>query len=120
MTGKKHVLHSLHHLLTGLMLVLKGSDKISHHSIIGSVILVFGLLILGFFFYSIAGKKQGSSPEVMVLWFEAIVCLFTAYIFFTEGKRFLPYVMAAASVGFFIAIYISAQRRKKFRALESK
>jgi drug/metabolite transporter (DMT)-like permease len=112
MAAKAHLLHSMHHLLTGTVLIIKGIDKISHHSFIGSLFLLFGVLILGFFFYTINKKHQGQNMELMVHWFEALVCLFTAYIFFTEGKRLIPYVFLLASAGFFIAIYMFHKRKK--------
>jgi TRAP-type uncharacterized transport system fused permease subunit len=111
MAAKAHLLHSMHHLLTGTVLI-KGIDKISHHSFIGSLFLLFGVLILGFFFYTITKKHHGQNMELIVHWFEALVCLFTAYIFFTEGKRLIPYVFLLAAAGFFIAIYMFHNRKK--------
>ena len=113
MQGRKHILHSLHHFLTGGALILKGSTKISHHAFIGSAILIFGILILAFFFYTLFKKHYGDKLELMVRWFEALVSLFTAYIFFTEGKTLLPYVFLLASIGFFISIYVFHKKKKK-------
>jgi TRAP-type uncharacterized transport system fused permease subunit len=112
MAGKKHVLHSLHHLITGGALILKGITKISHHAFIGGAILLFGVLILAFFFYTLSRKHLSNNLELMVRWFEALVSLFTAYIFFTEGKTFLPYVFLLASIGFFISIYVFYRKKK--------
>jgi TRAP-type uncharacterized transport system fused permease subunit len=113
MEGKKHLLHSVHHLLTGAILVIKGIDKISHHAFIGSLFLLFGVLILGFFFYSLSRKHLSGRLELMVRWFEAFVCLFTAYIFFTEGKTLLPYAFLLAAIGFFISIYVFHKQQKQ-------
>jgi len=82
----------MHHLITGAVLVLKGSDKISHHPVIGSLVLLFGVLILGFFVYNLLQKRHSQHLELMVRWFEALVSLFIAYIFFTEGRTLIQYV----------------------------
>ena len=111
MAGKKHLLHSLHHFLTGTVLIIKGIDKISHHTIIGGLVLLFGVLILSFFVYTLLKKRHGQHLELMVHWFEALVSLFMAYIFFTEGARYLPYMFLLAAIGFFIAIYVHSRRK---------
>jgi len=112
MAGRKHLLHSIHHFITGAVLIVKGIDKIPHHLFIGSLILLFGVMILAFFIYSISRKQHSQRLELMVLWLEAFVALFTAYIFFTEGKKLLPYIFLLAAAGFFISIYMFYKRRK--------
>ncbi|HYH13735.1 MAG TPA: hypothetical protein VD794_00850 [Flavisolibacter sp.] len=113
MAGKKHVLHALHHLITGAALTLKGIDKVSHHPFIGGLVLAFGVLILAFFFYTLSQKRHGNNLELMVRWFEALVSLFTAYIFFTEGKTLIQYVFLLAAIGFFISIYMFHKQKKE-------
>lgn len=116
MSGKRHLLHSIHHFITGAVLIIKGIDKISHHAIIGSLILLFGVLIFSFFIYTVSKKQHNQhnqNLELMVRWLEALVALFMAYIFFTEGKTLLPYVFLLASVGFFISIYVFHKKKKE-------
>jgi drug/metabolite transporter (DMT)-like permease len=112
MAGKKHLLHSIHHFLTGAVLVIKGIDKTAHHAMLGGLILLFGVLILSFFVYTVTKKRLSHQLEGMVRWFEALVTLFTAYIFFTEGKTLLPYVFLLASIGFFISVYMFYKKKK--------
>ena len=112
MTRKKQVLHSIQHFLIGLALTLKGGDKLSHHPFIGGLILSFGIIILVYFFYILIRKPSGTNLSNFVHWFEAIACLFTAYILFRDGARFLPYVFLLASIGFFIALYISYKKAR--------
>ena len=112
MAGKAHLLHSLHHLIAGLLLVVKGIDKISHHVFIGSLFLLFGILILSFFFYVLFKKQHAETFELTFRWFEAIVSLFTAYIFFTEGKKYLPYGSLLAAIGFLISIYMFHKQKR--------
>jgi TRAP-type uncharacterized transport system fused permease subunit len=106
MVGKNKVLHSIHHLLTGTALTLKGADKISHHAVLGGIILLFGILILTFFIYTLIKKLHSDRFELMVRGFEAIASLFIAYIFFTEGKELIQYVFLIAAVGFITSIFL--------------
>ena len=114
MAKNKHLLHSLHHLLVGAALCLKGATKVSHHPFIGGIILLFGAIIISYFFYLQVKKHPSAKLNDLVHWFEALASLFTAYIFFEEGATYLPYVFLLAAVGFFIAIYVS--HKKKSRA----
>ena len=117
MVGRKQLLHSIHHLITGAVLIIKGVDKISHHPFIGGLILFFGVVILSYFIYALNKKQHSHNLELVVHWFEALVALFMAYIFFSEGKTFLPYVFLLAAIGFFISIYLIY---KKAKGLEQK
>lgn len=92
---------------------MKGASKISHHAVIGSLILTFGVGILAFFFYAVFQKRHGDNLELMVRWFEALVSLFTAYIFFTEGKTLIQYVFLLAAIGFFISIFMFHKKRRE-------
>ena len=107
MVGKSHLLHSMHHLLIASLLILKGFLKFSHYPVLGSIILLFGIIILVYFFYVLSKKQTRKGLDLTVHLFEAIVSLFTAYISFQEGARFLPYVFLLAAVLFIIASYVS-------------
>lgn len=106
MRRNNRFLEPFQHFLVSFTLILKGFDKVSHHAVIGSIILLFGFIIFGFFLYSIIKKHHNEQFTLIAHWFEAIACLFTAYIFFTEGATYLPYVFLLAAIGFFIAIYV--------------
>ncbi len=106
MAEKKHLLHSIHHCLTAAVLIIKGIDKIPHHAFIGSLILLFGVIILAYFIFTVIKKHPDKHLEPGVRWFEALVALFMAYIFFSEGKSILPYAWLLAAIGFFISIYV--------------
>ena len=106
MAAKNKILDSLHHLLIGFALTLKGINKISHHPVIGSIILLFGIIILGYFLYIVIKKHTDKTLVYIIHWFEAIASLFTAYVFFEEGATYLPYAFLLAAIGFFIAIIV--------------
>ena len=74
--------------------------------------MLFGVMILSYFIYSLNNKRHGHNLELVVHWFEALVALFMAYIFFSEGKTFLPYVFLLAAIGFFISIYLIHKKAK--------
>lgn len=112
MPKRKAVLQFLQHFLIGSVLTIKGIDKISHHAVMGSIILLFGIIILAFFIYTLTAKKPSEKLTVLAHWFEAIAALFTAYIFFTEGATYLPYLFLLAAVGFFIGIYVHAKKHR--------
>jgi TRAP-type uncharacterized transport system fused permease subunit len=112
MARRKEILHSVKHFLIGSALTLKGADKIGHHPVIGSIILLFGLIILVYFFYLLIKKHPNEKLAPIVHWFEAIASLFTAYIFFEEGATYLPWVFLLASFGFFLSIYIEHRHKK--------
>jgi uncharacterized membrane protein YfcA len=114
MVRKNRALHSLVHFLAGFSLTLKGFNKLSHHyTLIGSIILAMGVVILVYFFYVLFNKHPSKKLDLLVHWFEAFAALFTAYVYFTEGARYLPYVFLLAAIGFFIAIYVTHYRKKK-------
>ena len=113
MAGDKHVLHSFHHLLIGAILILKGSDKFQHHHLLGGLIFSFGVIIILSFIYIILKKDHSRSLSIIVHLFEAFACLFTAYIFYEDGKKYLQYFFLLASIGFFISVVITMNKYKK-------
>lgn len=112
MATKKYLLHSFHHFLIGGILVLKGFTKFDHHPLLGSLIILFGIIILLYFFYTILKKTESRKMNIAIHIFEALVAIFTAYIFWDEGKRYLQYASLLAAIGFFIAAYIHIKRKK--------
>jgi hypothetical protein len=98
---------AVHHLMVGLLLLTKGVDKIQHHhSFIGWTILLFGLIILFYFIFLQRTKRPHAKLEIIIHLFECIALCFTTYVYFKEGKNFLPYVTMAASIGFFVATLV--------------
>jgi hypothetical protein len=110
--GKKQFLHIIQHLLLASVLIIKGVDKISHHAVIGSIFLFFGVTILVYFFYSLFNRHHTHKLELVAHGFEAIASLFSAYIFFVEGKKFLPWFFLLAALGFVVAFFIHYRKGK--------
>ena len=113
MAKKSFSLHMITHFILGCVLLLKGFDKVGHHPFIGGIFLAFGIIILVYFFYVLLKGRESEKLALMVHWFEAIASLFTAYIFFEEGKTFLPYAFLLAAIGFFIAIYLHYRKKRR-------
>ena len=113
MKNKKHFLEAFHHFIVGFFLTIKGFDKFTHHHLIGGLILAFGIIILLYFLYEVLAKKQGRTLKLLVHVFEGVALLFTSYIFFEEGKKYLPYVTLAASIGFFVSVVVIYIQTKK-------
>ena len=112
MVKNKHRLDSALHLLLGSTLILKGYDKFHHHNILGGLIFLFGIIVLVYFVYMILTKEHSRTMHILIHLFEALVSLFIAYIFFKEGKKYVPYVFILAAIGFLIATYVSIRKRK--------
>ena len=111
MAKSSHRLDLMIHFLLGTTLILKGYDKFSHHNLLGSVIFLFGIIVLGYFVFMIV-KKQGSRMmHIVIHLFEAVVSLFIAYIFFEEGKKYVQYGFILAAIGFIIAAIVTSRNR---------
>ena len=113
MKNKKHILEALHHFIVGFFLTIKGFDKFTHHHLIGGIIFTFGIIILLYFLYEISAKKQGRTLKLLVHLFEGLALLFTSYIFFEDGKTYLPYITLTASIGFFISVFVIYIKTRK-------
>jgi len=105
----------MHHFIIGGILIIKGYDKFHHHPILGSIIFLFGAIILGYCFWVILSRKHNPMLPILFHLFEAFVLLFTAYIFFDEEKKYLPYASLLASIGFFVSAFVLYKKHKKNR-----
>jgi hypothetical protein len=116
MKNKKHILAAFHHFIVGFFLTIKGFDKFTHcHHLIGGFIFTFGIIILFYFLYEISAKKQGRTLKLLVHLFEGLALLFTSYIFFEDGKTYLPYITLTASIGFFISVVVIYFKTKQIK-----
>ena len=116
MAGKQKVLHSIHHLLISVALILKGLSKFSHHPVLGALITCFGLIILSYFIYLSYKRMESRAMHILIHLFEGFASLFTAYIFFVEGKKYLQYGFILAATGFFISVFVYIIKHKRTKA----
>jgi hypothetical protein len=106
MKNKKKFIESLHSVIIGFYLTIEGFDKFAHNRFIGGLILAFGIIILLYFLYNIFTKRESVLLKLIIHFSEGTALLLTSYLFFKEGKIYIPYVALLASVGFFISVVI--------------
>jgi FtsH-binding integral membrane protein len=111
--NNKRGIKSLYHLIIGISLIIKGLDKIEHHhSVIGIIVLFIGLAIIGYYAYINIRKKSNHILNIAVHLCEGLALLLTSYIYFKDGKTYLPYVLLVAGVGFIIVGIIHLKKGK--------
>ena len=113
MTAHSHRLHSLHHLLLGVALVFKGIAKLAHHPAFGVALLLCSVVVLGYFLFMVVRHQQHPIADIVIHILEAGICVFTAHVFYTEGKEYLPLVLLTAAAGFLAAAVIATIRFRK-------
>jgi uncharacterized membrane protein HdeD (DUF308 family) len=94
---------SIGHLCVGIAITMKGVEKLSHHPIIGSFILLFGVVLLLYFIYEKLKKVHSRTFKLLVHLFEGLAFLFLSYIYFIEAKIYLPYVTLTISIVFLVS-----------------
>jgi hypothetical protein len=110
---KKHILEAMTHFVVGFYLAVEGYAKITEHdSVIGSIILGLGVILLGYFIYDLRAKRQGLTLKVMAHLFEGTALAFTTYIFFREGTRYIKYVNLLAAIAMFVSVIIMLRERR--------
>ena len=110
----KSKLLSIHHFIVSVILISKGFNKIQHHhSFIGWTILLLGIIVLSYFIFVKLVKKPHSTLDVIIHFFESMALFLTSYIYFQDGKSFLPYVTLIAGIGFLVATFIHLKGHKK-------
>ncbi|HUM48376.1 MAG TPA: hypothetical protein PLD84_15700 [Chitinophagales bacterium] len=110
----KHRYGTIAHVMTGAVLILKGYAKITdHYAGVGSMILCFGLVIIGYVIYESRRKSHSPLLVMAVHFFEGLALLFTTYVYIDEGKTYIQYLTLAAAIGFFVAVLIMYMRYKK-------
>lgn len=106
MKNKKKFIESFHSVIIGSYLTVEGFDKFDLNRFIGGLILAFGIIILLYFLYNIFTKRESILLKLLIHLSEGTALLLTSYLFFKEGKIYIPYVTLLASVGFFISVVI--------------
>jgi predicted Na+-dependent transporter len=98
----KEVLRKFGHLISGLVIILKGYTKFEeHHAEIGIPLILLGLLFASFavFHQKISWIKE---HEPWLLWLEGLALALVAYSYFSAGKQALPFVYAICAAVYFI------------------
>lgn len=114
MARHKNRFGTIAHVATGIVLSLKGYIKITdHHALVGSIILCFGLAIIGYVVYEKRQKIHSRHLVVAVHLFEGLALLFTTYVYINEGKTYIQYLTFAAAIGFFTGAFLLYRKTNK-------
>jgi CHASE2 domain-containing sensor protein len=107
----KERLPFIHHMFIAIIAITSGLNKIdSPYSSIGWLLVVLGAVVLGYFVYTLVTKRLNRSIRPVILGVECTAMLCASYMYFAEGKQFLPYATLLAALGYFIAVIASVRR----------
>lgn len=101
---------ALHHLVSGGVLALKGFDKLDQgYLYVGAALFALGVLLLAYFAFERFGQHRSRHLAILVHTCEGIAFLFITYLYFVEGKTYLPWATLAAATGLLIAALAHAR-----------
>lgn len=107
MSVLKQKLGAMAHAVTGFALFLKGYAKFTdHYAAIGSIIMLSGIVIIAFVIYENVKTIHSKKLVIAVHFFEGLALAFTTYVYFDEGKTYIPYFTMAAAIAFFVVAFI--------------
>ena len=112
MENKKHKLETIQHFIIGFFLAFEGFDWIIQHPVMGSIILVFGVIILLYIVYQIFRPRQNRALNLAVQFFEGVALLFASYINYKEDKLYLQYILLFAAVGSFVSVIVMLLKKR--------
>ncbi|QCR21143.1 hypothetical protein [Pontibacter sp. SGAir0037] len=102
------------HLLTALVLLLKGADKISHsHFISGSLLLLLAFMILALVFLEKRLHLSHIRVKQICFLVESLALSIISIVFFQEGRHYLPYVFGACALTYLIVAIVSFAKAKE-------
>ncbi len=109
----RHKLEALSHLIVGILLFTKGYDKLSHHFVVtGIIIMAMSLFIFGYFIYLLRIKKvHDKKLELLVHLAEGIALLFTTYVYWETGKKYLPYATGVAGIAYLVVAVVRWRKK---------
>lgn len=106
---------AISHIATGIVIILKGVDKLEHPEKLwlGIVLILIGILIssIGAFHHTVEHYIKNIKPLVFVC--ESIVMGIVGYIYMHDNKTYIQYACFAASLGFLIAAILNLVKKKK-------
>jgi hypothetical protein len=109
----RHRLEALLPFIIGFSLTVEGWEKVPEETFAGMLIMLFGVTLLVYALYALKKKGQEFVLKVAVHLFEAVTLLFVSYIYFEEGKKYLPYFNLAPSIALFISVVVMLFKRNK-------
>ncbi len=108
------------HILTAVILLLKGYDQLSKGIYFPAFILFgFGLLVITIILFWRQLKIRPKQARVSCYFIEAPALLVTAYVLSLEGRDSLPYIFSLASLLYPAVGFISTKSARTPRKLHS-
>jgi hypothetical protein len=107
------VLQNVVHILTALVLALKGISKLEHASAYWPVIVFFFASAAWILAITILHDRLHAHERVLTASVYAIECVATAImagLYLAEGKRGLPWAMAVAAIAFAVALVVHLRK----------
>lgn len=114
MKAPHHLKDFIVHLLTVLVLLLKGYDKIEHHQFVsGGILVALGVSVLVLTFFSDFFSLSHQAAKTVCYFIEFVALSIIAFSFFTEGKQFLPYAFAFSALLYLIVAVVKVRRQSR-------
>ena len=98
----KASLKKIGHVISGLVVIIKGYDKFeNHHPEVGILLILLGLIFVSFavFHHRISWIAK---HEPWLLWLEGLALAIVSYSYFAAGKFALPICYALCSLAYFM------------------
>lgn len=105
------------HVAASFTLITTGLNNSDRFPVAGYSISAFGVLVMSYFLYR---KRKGGNSAVAksgILFLEAAALVLAAFLSHKTGKTYLPYVILAAALGYFIAFGIQLYRARKEKSM---
>ncbi len=116
MAGRKHLIESFVHYLTGGIVLLKAYDKTEHfrdHPFITIFLFVLGAAIVIATIFHRFLDRHVKEFRTLLHAFEFLVLILISYYYFSEGKKALPSVYLLAATGHAIAAVFFYRKKIK-------
>jgi hypothetical protein len=114
---------TLSHYLTAFTLALKGLDKAEQHWDGHEALVIFlfaaaAYIAIGTMLHHRAHGPNGELIQASFYLLEMIGCAWIAEFLHAEGKHYLPYLFAAASAAFLVALVVRLRKFLRLRRTE--
>lgn len=103
------------HIVTGIVVILKGVDKVEHPEKLwfGIILILIGAIIssIGIFHHKV--EHYIKNIKSLVFLCESAVMGIVGYIYMHDNKTYIQYACFAASAGFLIAAILNIVKKRK-------
>lgn len=90
-----------------------------HYYFIGSIIFCMGLVLIFYNLYLLRRGKHHLNLDILVHGMEAIILSLISYLYYKQGKIYLPYITSFAGLVYLFSILLLIKKHHRKRAKES-